>query len=226
MKCEEVEGNLILMALEGKFDVIAHGCNCQCTMGAGLAPQMVKAFGCDKFEMELLTIEEQDDSGAFVKVLTNNKGNINKLGQIDYETKYLWFKHPMKKDDEFSVAMDPMTVGQSDVKKLIVVNAYTQFMYGVNHTDGVSKPLDYEALTLCLRKINHIFKGKHIGLPLIGCHLAGGIWDYTQLPQFECDNNLNEEYLQYANGIKKDVKTIIKQELKDMNVTIVHYKPN
>jgi hypothetical protein len=89
-------------------------------------------------------------------------------------------------------------------------------MYGTNHTDGVSKPLDYEALTLCLRKINHIFKGLHIGLPLIGCHLAGGVWDYEQLPE--------GEQFDYITGRKKDVKTIIKQELKDMNVTIVHYK--
>jgi len=28
-----------------------------------------------------------------------------------------------------------------------------------------------------MRKINHIFAGKHIGLPLIGAGLAGGDWD-------------------------------------------------
>jgi hypothetical protein len=32
--------------------------------------------------------------------------------------------------------------------------------------------LDYEALALCLRKINHTFKGKHVGLPQIGCGIA------------------------------------------------------
>ena len=80
---------------------------------------------------------------------------------------------------------------------LIVVNAYTQYKYGSNHTDGVKKPLDYEALTLCMRKINHIFAGKHIGLPgLIGCGLAG--------------------------GKEETVKEIIKKELKDCDVTIVY----
>ena len=79
------------------------------------------------------------------------------------------------------------------------MNAYTQFMYGKNHSDGVSKPLDYEALTLCMRKINQIFKGSHIGLPWIGCGLAGGDW--------------------------RRVKAIIKRELKNFHVTIVHYKP-
>ena len=58
--------------------------------------------------------------------------------------------------------------------ELVVVNSYTQYNYGKNHTDGVSKPLDYEALTMCMRKINHTFKGKRIGLPQIGAGLAGG----------------------------------------------------
>ena len=37
--------------------------NCFCTMGAGIAPQMAKIFGCDKFPLEH----------------TKFKGNINKL---------------------------------------------------------------------------------------------------------------------------------------------------
>lgn len=39
-----VKGNLITMAQNGEFDIIAHGCNCFCTMGAGIAPQIAKAF--------------------------------------------------------------------------------------------------------------------------------------------------------------------------------------
>jgi len=68
-------------------------------------------------------------------------------------------------------------------------------------TDGVSKPLDYEALTLCMRKINHIFKGKHIGLPgFIGGGLAGG-------------------------DVSK-IREIIKKELKDCKVSIVFLPQN
>jgi hypothetical protein len=48
--------------------VIVHGCNCYCTQKAGLAPQMVKAFRTDYLPME-------DD---------NYKGDINKLGTIDW----------------------------------------------------------------------------------------------------------------------------------------------
>jgi O-acetyl-ADP-ribose deacetylase (regulator of RNase III) len=39
-----VEGNLITMAKEGKFDVIAHGCNIHHVMGAGIALQIAHEF--------------------------------------------------------------------------------------------------------------------------------------------------------------------------------------
>ncbi|QDV85213.1 macro domain-containing protein [Planctomycetes bacterium TBK1r] len=35
MKC--IEGDLLKLASQGHFDVIIHGCNCFCTMGAGIA---------------------------------------------------------------------------------------------------------------------------------------------------------------------------------------------
>lgn len=38
------EGNLITLANEGYFDVIIHGCNCFCTMGAGIAKHIKNAF--------------------------------------------------------------------------------------------------------------------------------------------------------------------------------------
>ena len=195
---QEIEGDLIKLAKEGAFDVITHGCNCFCTMGAGIAPQMAETFGCDKFEKELLEEVEFGEDGDMFLVKTNNKGDINKLGTIDWAVKYLWFDHPNAKDG-LAVVMNHRSVPQPNVKDIIVVNSYTQYNYGANHKDGVSKPLDYEALTLCMRKINHGFKGKHIGLPKIGAGLAGGDW----------------------NRIKK----IIQTELKDMKVSVVIYKP-
>jgi len=35
-----IKGDLIKLAQEGMFDVIAHGCNCFCTMGGGIAKQL------------------------------------------------------------------------------------------------------------------------------------------------------------------------------------------
>jgi len=172
---KEVEGDLLFLALKGEFDTIAHGCNCFCTMGAGIAPQMAKLFGCDTFPME-----------AELRA-----GDIEKLGCIDYKV----------------LGIDPVTyevyhdleVVSSEYRILTVVNAYTQYGFGSNHKEGSHVALDYEALTLCLRKLNSICEGDHIGLPQIGCGLAGGDW--------------------------KRVKEIIKNELTNCDVTVVFYKP-
>ena len=169
---KEVEGNLITMAQSGSFDVIAHGCNSFCTQRSGLAPQMVTAFQTDKFPMEDYIY----------------KGDINKLGQIDFQNLYQdWGKWHLG-------GCDVDTVFGDNVSHIIVVNAYTQYHYGAQ-----LKPFDYEAFTLCMRKINHTFKGMHIGLPQIGAGLAGGTWSV--------------------------IKSIIQKELKDCQVTVVIYKP-
>lgn len=39
-----VTGNLIDAAKNGEVNVIAHCCNCMCNMGAGIAPQIKRAF--------------------------------------------------------------------------------------------------------------------------------------------------------------------------------------
>lgn len=143
-----VEGDLISLASEGLFDVVAHGCNCFCKQKSGIAAQMAKAFRTDSFPFEQLKY----------------KGYIGKLGNID----------------------------SKKIGKLWVVNCYTQYDYGRDRMY-----LNYEALSLCLLKINHKFKGLRIGLPQIGCGLAGGDWE--------------------------EVKYIIETHLSDCNVTVVVY---
>lgn len=121
--------------------------------------------------------------------------DIDKLGRIDYG--------------------DYKITGKDGHNRYIrIVNAYTQFRYARPHS--TDKPLDYEALTLCLRKINYTFKGKHIGMPRIGCGLAGGVWDRNELSPLE--------QMKIFDFYGNDVKTIIQRELKDCNVTIVKYK--
>jgi len=159
----EIEGDLILLAKKGKFDVITHGCNCMSNMGAGIAVPMNFTFDVSQFPMEL-----QGPSPL-------------KLGNIDYVVKT--FTGGTSEFDFFEFDM-------------AVVNSYTQNRPGIRF-----KPLDYEALTLCMRKINHTFKGKHIGLPyVIGAGLAG--------------------------GDKKRIKEIIKTELKDCKITLVKLPNN
>jgi O-acetyl-ADP-ribose deacetylase (regulator of RNase III) len=151
---KEIEGNLIALMKEFKFQVMAHGANCFCTMGAGIAKQVREEFP-EAWEADQKTI----------------KGDITKLGNYTFAD-YRW-------NGQFAFR---------------VINAYTQ--YGHN---PLEKPFDYEAFTLCMRKINFNHKGMTIGLPLIGAGLARGNW--------------------------ARIDQIIKDELKDMDVTIVKYVP-
>jgi len=47
-----VTGNLLKLAMEGKFDIIAHGCNCFQAQKSGIAADMSKYFNTDLYEME------------------------------------------------------------------------------------------------------------------------------------------------------------------------------
>ena len=60
-----IEGDLIGLALEGEFDLIVHGCNCFCTMGAGIAKTIKDVF-----------------PEAYKADLNTKKGSKEKLGKI------------------------------------------------------------------------------------------------------------------------------------------------
>ena len=62
---KNVRGDLIKLALDGHFDVIVHGCNCQCVMGAGIALSIRNTF-----------------PEAFAADLATSKGDRAKLGTI------------------------------------------------------------------------------------------------------------------------------------------------
>jgi len=97
-------------------------------------------------------------------------GDINKLGQIEGR---------------------PFALISG--KSVVVINSYTQYV-----PNARMKPLDYEALTLCMRKINHMYKGTHVGLPKIGAGLAGGDWER--------------------------IREIIQKELVDCEITVVLFE--
>ena len=62
-----ISGDLLDLALGGKFDVIVHGCNCQCAMGKGIA----------------LAIKQQFPE-AYQADLQTSKGDREKLGTISF----------------------------------------------------------------------------------------------------------------------------------------------
>jgi O-acetyl-ADP-ribose deacetylase (regulator of RNase III) len=165
-----IMGDMIALAQGGRFDVVAHCCNCFCTMKKGIAPMMHNAFGCN-------------DPEVFPMENDYYKGDMRKLGQIQAKVRQ---RLGWDSEQEFD-------------QNITVVNMYGQYHYWDPSPHGI--PLDYEALTICLRKLNHLYKGKHIALPgMIGCNNAGG------------------------DPLK--VYNIIAKELKDCDVSIVFIDEN
>ena len=62
-----IKGDLIKLAMEGESDLIIHGCNCFCTMGAGIAKTIKQKF-----------------PAAYQADLTTEKGDNSKLGKITW----------------------------------------------------------------------------------------------------------------------------------------------
>ena len=49
-----LHGDLLQLALDGRFDAIVHGCNCQCAMGKGIALSIKNQFP-EAYEADLRT---------------------------------------------------------------------------------------------------------------------------------------------------------------------------
>jgi O-acetyl-ADP-ribose deacetylase (regulator of RNase III) len=127
---KKIKGDLVKKALRNEFDVIIHGCNCQCTMGAGIAKTIKTEF-----------------PQAYQADLKTKKGDRSKLGSIS------------------SADVDV------NGRKLIVVNAYTQFDWR-----GAGVKADYEAIRSAFKNIKEKFSGLRLAYPAIGAGLAGGDW--------------------------------------------------
>ena len=128
-----VQGNL----LTSDCDVIAHGCNCFNTWGAGIARQMRIAH-----------------KEAFEEDWKTRRGDAGKLGTF--------------------------TTAVSHGRR--VFNLYTQYAYGnsTRHCDYEAIRSSFEAMRAYLDGWNETSSVK-IGIPKIGCGLAGGDWDIVKL---------------------------------------------
>ena len=149
---KEVNGDLIKLAKKGEFDLIAHGCNCFATMGAGIAKTI--------------------------------KANFPEAYRADKKYR----ARPLNRLGTSSTA----SCKTDDGEKLLVLNLYTQFLPGPDY--------NYDAIADSFSNLVRSYKGSEvirIGIPLIGCGIAGGDW--------------------------KIVKKIVKSKLKGFDVTVVKF---
>ena len=94
MIVDVVKGDLIKLALDGKYNAIVHGCNCFCKMGSGIALQ-IKTIFPQAYEADCRTLNgEIKKLGTYTKVDIpyeyNNREDvltiINAYTQYNYGT--------------------------------------------------------------------------------------------------------------------------------------------
>jgi O-acetyl-ADP-ribose deacetylase (regulator of RNase III) len=83
-----LQGDLIQLALDGRFDVIVHGCNCFCTMGAGIAKAIKQTFP-EAFDADQRTGKgDRAKLGTFSQATVTRHGRaitvVNAYTQFDY----------------------------------------------------------------------------------------------------------------------------------------------
>ncbi|MBO0764105.1 MAG: phosphatase [Hyphomicrobiaceae bacterium] len=54
-----IRGDPVKLALDGRFDVIVHGCNCQCAMGTGIAKTIKQVVFPEAHKPDLATAKRQ-----------------------------------------------------------------------------------------------------------------------------------------------------------------------
>lgn len=75
MSFKIVKGDLLQMAEEGHFNYIVHGCNCFCTMGAGIAAQIANKYPVVANLDSNSTIGDSRKLGRYSKAFVKDKHN-------------------------------------------------------------------------------------------------------------------------------------------------------
>ena len=144
---DTIKGDLVKYAKEGKFDVIVHGCNCFCTMGAGIAKAIRAEFPA-AYEADLSTVKgDKSKLGSFSKAEIESEDHlvtvINAYTQFNYKGKgtkadYTAIKSVFKKiKQEFRgkrIGYPKIGAGLAGGDWDIISNIIDQELEGENHT--------------------------------------------------------------------------------------------
>ena len=93
---QTVRGDLLALAVAGDFDVIIHGCNCQNTMGAGIAKSIKQQFAA-AYDADLATEKgSRDKLGTYSSATVDSDGR--ELTVVNAYTQFNWRGRGIKAD--------------------------------------------------------------------------------------------------------------------------------
>ncbi len=87
-RMKTVRGDLLKLGLDGRFDVIVHGCNCQCVMRAGIALAIRNTFP-EAFAADCATTKSDRKKLGTISVAPIER-NGRSLVIVNAYTQYHW----------------------------------------------------------------------------------------------------------------------------------------
>jgi O-acetyl-ADP-ribose deacetylase (regulator of RNase III) len=94
----QLQGNLVQMALQGAFDLIAHGCNCFHTMNAGLALQLATRFPAIRHTDRQTRYGDRGKLGTYSSTSIVLDTSLKGLTILNCYTQYLYGRPKTGKD--------------------------------------------------------------------------------------------------------------------------------
>ena len=142
-----IDGNLLELAKQGKFEVIVHGSNCFCTMGSGIAVQIKNAFpemysadqeteSGDKNKLGTYTIASiiRDDVSFFgVNAYTQYDFGTDKI-RVDYKALRSCFKKIAEDFKDCSIGYPQIGAGLAGGNWDIISSIIDHELNGFDHT--------------------------------------------------------------------------------------------
>lgn len=138
-----VKGDLIKMALNGEFDVIAHGCNCHCCMGAGIADTIANEFPKALIADCKTTVGDDSKLGTYsvaqergvtvVNAYTQYNYTYNKI-DVDYDALRSCFKKIKKDFSGQRIGYPLIGAGLAGGDWNIISNIIDEELEGEDHT--------------------------------------------------------------------------------------------
>lgn len=143
-----IKANIVDEIKTGQYDAAAHGCNCFCRMGAGVAKALTD-------EWPEIAVSDQSYKVSKKRPQGITEGDHNKMGNFS------------------SLDLYKTTKNGRFEQVITIYNLYTQYRYGTDQ-----RQIDYHALSMSLYKMYHDFRKSPTSLiiPKIGAGLAGGDW--------------------------------------------------
>lgn len=98
MTLPTVRGDLLQLARDGRFDVVVHGCNCQCQMGKGIALTIKNEFP-EAYEADKSTIKGDEAKLVTISFAQINRPNVSFV-IVNAYTQFHWRGVAVKADYE------------------------------------------------------------------------------------------------------------------------------